>query len=130
MSIDDLLPGLIEHPLWEGQDAEFAAYVRGVFGVPHALDKITIGPKGALGRSAVGIADATLGAIVFAIEPRVGQRTTHIAPIVMGPLCDDPDVVARAKASTGNENAHALTALMLRHLGEETARNLMAPESH
>lgn len=130
MSIDDLLPGLMNDPLWEGEDTEFASYVQETFGLPASVTRITISPKGSLGRSAVAIADAKIGGIIFAIEPLVGQQKTHIRPIIAGPLYEDADVVARAKGSSGDANASAIAALMLRHVGHETTLNLMAPHSH
>jgi len=127
--IDDLLPGLT-HPLWEGEDAAFAAYVDETFGLRPQSDRIiTISPTGPLGRSAVSIRDAA-GAIVFVLTPDTRIQKTRIAPFVLGPLVTNPDVVARAATSNGDANMHAVTALLVRHLSPDVVRDLLAPQAH
>jgi hypothetical protein len=47
--IDDLVPGL-QDPLWQGEDLEFAEYVRQMFRVPETFTHVTIAPRGPAGR--------------------------------------------------------------------------------
>ena len=68
--------------------------------------------------------------IIFAIESAAGEHRTHITPIVAGPLCKNPDVVARALQSRGDKDCQAITALLVRHVGPEIALALLAPRAH
>jgi hypothetical protein len=124
-SIADVLPGL-EHPLWEGTDDEFAVYVHETFGIPESITTVTITPRASSGRCAVAIGWQA-GAIVFVMSTNATARQTHIAPVVMGPLFSDRDVVDRAKASSGDANMRAVTALALRHLPHDVVLSLLAP---
>jgi hypothetical protein len=126
----DLIPALMNHPLWEGSDPEFASYVRDAFGIPESIATVTITGRTDRGRSAVAIGGAE-GAIVFVITPNPNARQTRIAPYVMGPLVQNADVVDRARRSDGEADAKALSALGLRHLPPEVVLNLMtAPPRH
>jgi hypothetical protein len=124
--MQDLMPGLMEHPLWEGRDDEFAAYVYETFGIPTSIDVITITPRSSRGRWAVAIGGAE-GAIVFIVTPDSKSQQTRIAPYVMGPLVSKADVVARAKAWKGENNIRAVTAMATRHLPVDVALDLFAP---
>lgn len=125
-NIDDLLPGLMKSPLWEGTDTEFAAYVRCAFGIPTTITTVTITPRGARGRSAVAIGGQD-GAIVFVLTADRKARQIRVAPYVMGPFVPNMDVVERAKHSDGEADARAITALALRHLPEAAVTDLLIP---
>lgn len=131
MSVDDLLPGL-EAPLWEGEDEEFADWVRDVFGVPDGITRITISPRGPSGRSGVLIGASKVGAILFVIAPNASTQKTRITPVVLGPLTLDADVVTRAHTAGAavTENAYALSRLASRHLPMDVVRDLLTPYYH
>jgi hypothetical protein len=122
--IDDLLPGL-QNPLWQGEDPEFAQYVREAFGVPESFRYITIAPRGSAGRAAVAIGDDTDGAIIFALTPASATQNLHIRPLIIGPVTENADVVERSKQSKGKHNSDAIRAVLARHLADEVVRGLL-----
>lgn len=122
--IDDLLPGL-HNPLWQGEDREFAQYVREAFGVPESFRHITIAPRGSAGRSAVAIGHDTDGAIIFALTPGTATQQLHIRPLIIGPVTEDADVVERSRQSKGKHNTAAINALLTRHLPIDVVRGLL-----
>ena len=122
--IDDLLPGL-QHPLWQGEDPEFAQYVREAFGVPESSRHITIAPTGTAGRFAVAIGHDTDGAIVFALTPATSTQNLHIKPLIIGPVTENVDVVERSKHSKGKHNSGAIRDLLTRHLPIDVVRGLL-----
>jgi hypothetical protein len=125
----DLLPGLMESPLWEGKDDEFAAYVRDAFGIPASITTVTITRRGPRGRSAVAIGGKD-GAIVFVLTTDRQARTLKIAPYVMGPLVGNADVVERAHHSNADEDGSAITALAMRHLPVDVVMDLLLKTAH
>jgi hypothetical protein len=127
--IDDLLPAL-QNPLWQGEDSEFAEYVRETFGVPKSFQHITIGRRGSTGRSAVAIGDETEGAIIFALTPNHATRTVQIRPLVLGPVTENADVVERSKRSKRKDHSRAVKSLMKRHLPIEMIRELLLTDVH
>jgi hypothetical protein len=122
--IDDLLPGL-QNPLWQGEDPEFAQYVREAFGVPESFRYITIAPRGSAGRSAVAIGDDTEGAIIFALTPATVTQKLHVRPLIIGPVTENTDVVERSKQSKGKHNNGAIKELLTRHLPIDVVRGLL-----
>ena len=123
-SLDDLLPALQANPLWEGDDEEFAAFVRLVFAVPPSMTRITITRRTVSRRSAVAIGGPE-GAIVFILAPE--GHGTRITPFLMGSIIADANISERAAQSDGEANAMAVTRLIIRHLGPDVAVALMAP---
>ena len=122
--IDDLLPGL-QHPLWQGEDPEFAQYVREAFGVPESFRHITIAPTGTAGRFAVAIGHDTDGAIIFALTPATATQNLHIRPLIIGPVTENTDVVERSKHSKGKHDSGAIRELLTRHLPIDVVRGLL-----
>lgn len=125
-NIDDLLPGLMEQPLWEGRDEEFAAFVHHTYGVPETLTTITVTPRASSGRAAVAIA-GTEGAIIFVIKADAVRKTTRISPVVIGPIALDDVIVERVGNVNAAESAPAIAGLLQRHLGPGVTLDLLAP---
>lgn len=126
--IDDLLP-VLEAPLWQGIDEAFVTYLREAFGLVEPITHVSITGRGSAGRSAVA-ATGPHGGIIFALTPRVGKQKTHVRPIVIGPIVKNLAMVARVRASTANDNMHAITGLALRHLPQALVESLLVPQHH
>lgn len=127
--IDDLLP-VLQNPLWQGEDSEFAEYVRETFGVPDSFQHITISQKGSAGRSAVAIGDDTEGAIIFALAADDATHTVHVRPLILGPVTENTDVVERLKRAKRKDHTRAVRELMTRHLPNDVIRQLLPTYVH
>lgn len=127
--MDDLI-GVLDTPLWEGEDDEFADWAHTSLGLPATFTVIEITPRAPSRRSAVSIRNDQEGAIVFAINPFFGRRKLQVSPIVMGPIVKNPDVIDRVRKSSIEEQMKAITALAVRHLPAGLVLELFTPEYH
>jgi hypothetical protein len=131
-SINDLLPCLMgERPaLWEGTDAEFARWAHEAFNIPATIHLITITPRVVSGRAAIAIGGDD-GAIVFVLISHHGRKQLEIKPHLMGPICKDATVLAKANtASTVGQIHEAVLGLVMRHLTPDVAMNLLLYQVH
>lgn len=125
-SLSDLSTVLKAKPLWQGDDDDFAGFVKEAFAFPSSMTRVTITRRTRAGRSAVSIA-GDAGAILFTIAPE--GHGTRITPILMGQTAADPAVNERAARLDGEATAMAVTRLIVRHLGPDVAVALMAPSA-